>query len=43
MIVKYRPIDRDEYDDIRKDVESATFRYRRVPVGFGLKAFFDDP
>jgi allophanate hydrolase subunit 1 len=43
MIVKYRPIDRDEYDAIRKDVESATYRYRRVPVEFGLAAFFDDP
>jgi len=43
MIVKYRPIDRDEYDAIRKDVESGTYRYRRVPVEFGLAAFFDDP
>jgi urea carboxylase len=43
MVVKYRPIDRDEYDEIRKDVESATYRYRRISVEFGLAAFLDDP
>jgi urea carboxylase len=43
MIVKYRPIDRDEYDAIRKDVENATYRYRRVPVQFSLAGFSDDP
>jgi urea carboxylase len=43
MIVKYRPIDRGEYDAIRKDVESATYRYRRVPVEFGLAAFLENP
>ena len=43
MVVKYRPIDRDEYDTIRKDVENGTYRYRRVPVSFGLAAFLDDP
>jgi urea carboxylase len=43
MVVKYRPIDQDEYDTIRKDVESGTYRYRRVPIEFGLTAFLDDP
>ncbi|MDT5153959.1 MAG: urea carboxylase [Mycobacterium sp.] len=43
MIVKYRPIDRDEYDAIRKDVENTAYRYRRVPVEFSLAGFFDDP
>ena len=38
MVVKYRPIDRDEYDTIRKEVENGTYRYRRVPVEFGLAA-----
>jgi urea carboxylase len=43
MIVKYRPIDQDEYEAVRADVERGTYRYRRVPVQFGLAAFFDDP
>jgi urea carboxylase len=43
MIVKYRPIDQDEYDAVRAEVERGTYRYRRVPVEFGLAAFFDDP
>jgi urea carboxylase len=43
MVVKYRPIDRDEYDAIRKDVENGTYRYRRTSVEFGLAAFLDDP
>ena len=40
---QYRPIDRDEYDAVRADVENTTYRYRRIPVEFGLAAFFDDP
>lgn len=43
MIVKYRPIDGDEYDAIRRDVEDYSYRYRRVPTEFGLARFFDDP
>jgi urea carboxylase len=43
MIIKYRPIDRDEYDAIRKDVENTAYHYRRVPVEFSLAGFLDDP
>lgn len=43
MIVKYRPIDSDEYDAIRHDVADCSYRYRRVPTEFGLARFFDDP
>lgn len=43
MIVKYRPIDNDEYDAIRRDVEDCSYRYRRVPAHFELARFFDDP
>jgi urea carboxylase len=43
MIVKYRPIDRDEYDATRVEVERGTYRYRRAPVEFALTRFFEDP
>jgi urea carboxylase len=43
MIVKYRPIDREEYDAVREDVDRHTYRYRRVPVEFGLASFFENP
>lgn len=43
MIVKYRPIDRDEYDATRVEVEGRTYRYRRAPVEFALASFFEDP
>lgn len=42
-IFKYRPVDRDEYDDIRADVEGGTYRYRVHPVQFDLAAFSSDP
>lgn len=43
MIVKYRPIDGDEYDAIRRDVENCSYRYQRVSTEFELARFFDDP
>jgi urea carboxylase len=43
MLVKYRPIDRDEYDDVRRQVDARTYRYRRRPVAFALEAFTRDP
>jgi urea carboxylase len=43
MIVKYRPIDHDEYDAIRAEVDRHTYRYRRTPVEFSLASFFADP
>lgn len=43
MIVKYRRIDHGEYDAIRDEVDRGVYRYRRIPVEFGLAAFFEDP
>ena len=42
-IVKLRPIDREEYDAIRAEVEAKTYRYRMVDVDFAPQAFFEDP
>jgi urea carboxylase len=42
-ILKIRPIDREEYDSIRAEVEAKTYRYRMVEVDFEPQAFFDDP
>lgn len=42
-IFKYRPIDRDEYDDIQRAVEAATFRYQMYETTFDLAAFTTDP
>lgn len=43
MIVKYRPIQRDEYDAIRDEVDRRSYHYRRAPIEFGLAGFFEDP
>jgi urea carboxylase len=42
-IFKYRPIDGDEYSDIRKSVEDASYRYRIVETTFDLADFLEDP
>lgn len=42
-ILKFRPVDREEYDAIRADVEAKTVRYRMVDVDFEPHAFFEDP
>lgn len=42
-IFKYRPIDIDEYEEIRRTVESGAFRYRMFPVEFDLRAFSESP
>jgi urea carboxylase len=42
-ILKIRPIDREEYDAIRAEVESKTYRYRMIDVEFDPQAFFADP
>lgn len=41
-IVKFRPVDRSEYDSIIEEVESNTFTLRTVPVEFSLDAFEAD-
>ncbi|WP_235581694.1 5-oxoprolinase subunit B family protein [Rhodococcus sp. Leaf278] len=43
MLVKYRPIVRDEYDDIRQEVDACSYRYLRRPVSFSLAEFTQDP
>ncbi|MFD2474238.1 5-oxoprolinase subunit B family protein [Amycolatopsis silviterrae] len=42
-IVRFKPIDRDAYDDHVKEVEAGTFRIRSRPVDFGLREYLDDP
>jgi len=42
-IVKYRAIERDEYEAIGRDVEAGRFEPRIRPVSFSLDAFHADP
>ncbi len=42
-IVKFRPIERDEYDSQLAEVEAGTFRITQAPVEFALAPFLDDP
>lgn len=42
-IYNYRPIDREEYDEIRTHVENKTFTYRQCPFEFDTPSFFEDP
>lgn len=42
-IVKFRPIDRDEYDDLVGQVEAGTYRIPTHAVDFELQAALDDP
>ena len=42
-IVKYRKIDRAEYDRMNAQVEAGTFDLRIRPVSFSLKKFLADP
>ena len=42
-ILKFRPIDRAEYDAIREQVEAKTYRYRMIDVEFEPADFFADP
>lgn len=42
-IFSYRPIDEDEYHDIRQHVEDGTYRYPMGEVKFDLDAFTADP
>jgi urea carboxylase len=42
-IFKHRPIDRDQYDAIRRDVEAGTFRYRMYECEFEPRRLFEDP
>ena len=42
-IVKWKPIDRAEYDRQIAEVEAGTYSLRIVPVSFSLKKFLTDP
>ncbi|WP_433868785.1 5-oxoprolinase subunit B family protein [Saccharopolyspora sp. CA-218241] len=42
-ILRYRPIDRGEYDALRSEVEAGTFRYRIRDVEFSPPEFLADP
>lgn len=42
-IFKFRPVDRDEYDAVRGEVEAKTFRYKSVDVEFDPEVFFEGP
>lgn len=42
-ILRYRSIDRDEFDSIRIEVEAGEFRYRQREVQFSPAAFLRDP
>ena len=42
-IVKWKPIDRAEYDKHVAEVEAGTYRLRIEPVSFSLKDFLADP
>ena len=41
-IVRYRPVDADEFHDIRQTVDNNEFRYRTKPFSFDLNSFTDD-
>lgn len=42
-ILRYRSVDRSEFDETRTEVEAGTFRYRQHDVEFSPAAFLDDP
>ena len=42
-ILRYRSVDRGEFDATRSEVEAGTFRYRQRDVEFSPAAFLDDP
>lgn len=42
-ILRYRSVDRTEFDQTRSEVEAGTFRYRQREVEFSPAAFLHDP
>ena len=42
-IMKFRKIDRDEYDRIRTEIDDGTFEYQYESVKFSPEEFFEDP
>ena len=41
--MKFTPIDRARYDEIRNEVQAGAYRIRQRPVEFNLQPFLDDP
>ncbi|NQV20331.1 MAG: hypothetical protein HQ511_02830, partial [Rhodospirillales bacterium] len=42
-ILKFRAIERAEYDDLRAQVDAGTFQFKKRPVQFSLAEFQADP
>ena len=42
-IVKFRPVEEQEYNAIQNQVEDGSFRYRQAPVAFELHRALEDP
>jgi urea carboxylase len=42
-IVKFKPVNEAEYNDIQADISAGTFRYRQAPVTFELAKALADP
>ncbi|MHA7209626.1 5-oxoprolinase subunit B family protein [Arthrobacter sp. MDT1-65] len=42
-IVKFKPVDEDEYTAIQAEVDAGTFTYRQTPVTFDLQKALTDP
>lgn len=42
-IVKFRPINKAEYEEIQQQIEDGTFAYRQVPVTFDLAEALENP
>ncbi|WP_394249420.1 5-oxoprolinase subunit B family protein [Arthrobacter pityocampae] len=42
-IVKFKPVDEDQYRAIQADVDAGTFTYRQAPVTFDLQKALTDP
>ncbi len=42
-LIRFRPIDGDQYRDIRTSSKSGTYQYNRRPAAFMLARFLDDP
>ncbi|MHA7239621.1 5-oxoprolinase subunit B family protein [Arthrobacter sp. TMS1-12-1] len=42
-IVKFKPVDEDEYRAIQAEVDAGTFTYRQTPVTFDLQKALTDP
>ena len=42
-LLQFRPVEREEYDEVRRLVDADQYVVRRAPVEFSLSAFDGDP